>query len=421
VLKLRAERASMMGYATHADYVLEERTAKTVAAVQEMLGKLSPVAVANARKEGEDLQAMINTVEEQPFELKAWDWPYYTEMVRQQRYSFDENQIKPYFELESVLVNGVFHAAEKVYGITFKERPDLPTYHPDARAWEVFDADGETLALFIGDFYARPSKRGGAWMNAYVSQSHLLGTKPVVANHQNIPKPPEGEPTLMTMDEVTTMFHEFGHALHGMFSDVRYPSQAGTSVPRDFVEYPSQVNEMWSTWPEILENYARHYQTGERIPQELLDRVIEAEKFNEGYRTTEYLASSVLDMCFHTLPADQIPSADEILAVEERCLKDAGFDYPAVPPRYRTAYFSHIMGGYSAGYYSYIWSEVLDADSVKWIKENGGLTRENGDHFRATLLSKGGSKDAMDLFRDFTGRDPDLQPLLERRGLLVEE
>jgi len=226
---------------------------------------------------------------------------------------------------------------------------------------------------------------------------------------------------LMTMDEVTTMFHEFGHALHGMFSDVRYPGQAGTSVPRDFVEYPSQVNEMWSTWPEILENYARHYQTGERIPQELLDRVIEAEKFNEGYRTTEYLASSVLDMCFHTLPTDQIPSADEILAVEERCLKDAGFDYAPVPPRYRTTYFSHIMGGYSAGYYSYIWSEVLDADSVKWIKENGGLTRENGDHFRATLLSKGGSKDAMELFRDFTGRDPDLQPLLERRGLLVEE
>ena len=421
VLRLRAEKANMLGYATHADYVLEERTAKAVDAVQGMLGRLSPVAVANARKEGADLQAMINAVEEQPFELKAWDWPYYTEMVRQQRYSFDESQIKPYFELESVLVNGVFYAAEKVYGITFKERPDLPTYHPDARTWEVSDADGETLALFIGDFYARPSKRGGAWMNAYVSQSHLLGTRPVVANHQNIPKPPEGEPTLMTMDEVTTMFHEFGHALHGMFSDVRYPGQAGTSVPRDFVEYPSQVNEMWSTWPEILENYARHYQTGERIPQELLDRVIEAEKFNEGYRTTEYLASSVLDMCFHTLPTDQIPSADEILAVEERCLRDAGFDYAPVPPRYRTTYFSHIMGGYSAGYYSYIWSEVLDADSVKWFKENGGLTRENGDHFRATLLSKGGSKDAMELFRDFTGRDPDLQPLLERRGLLVEE
>jgi len=421
VLRLRAEKANMLGYATHADYVLEERTAKTVDAVQGMLGRLSPVAVANARKEGADLQAMINAVEEQPFELKAWDWPYYTEMVRQQRYSFDESQIKPYFELESVLVNGVFYAAEKVYGITFKERPDLPTYHPDARTWEVSDADGETLALFIGDFYARPSKRGGAWMNAYVSQSHLLGTRPVVANHQNIPKPPEGEPTLMTMDEVTTMFHEFGHALHGMFSDVRYPGQAGTSVPRDFVEYPSQVNEMWSTWPEILENYARHYQTGERIPQELLDRVIEAEKFNEGYRTTEYLASSVLDMCFHTLPTDQIPSADEILAVEERCLRDAGFDYAPVPPRYRTTYFSHIMGGYSAGYYSYIWSEVLDADSVKWFKENGGLTRENGDHFRATLLSKGSSKDAMELFRDFTGRDPDLQPLLERRGLLVEE
>ena len=421
VLKLRAERAAMLGYATQADYGLEKRTARTVAAVQDMLGRLSPVAVANARKEGADLQAMIAAVEEEPFELKAWDWPYYTEMVRQQRYDFDESQIKPYFELESVLVNGVFFAAEKVFGLTFKERPDLPTYHPDARVWEVFDADGETLALFIGDFYARPSKRGGAWMNSYVSQSHLLGTKPVVANHQNIPKPPEGEPTLMTMDEVTTMFHEFGHALHGMFSDVTYPSQAGTSVPRDYVEFPSQVNEMWATWPSILENYARHYQTGERIPQELLDRVIEAEKFNEGYRTTEYLASSVLDMCYHTLPAEQIPTADELLLFEERCLREAGFDYAPVPPRYRTTYFSHIMGGYSAGYYSYIWSEVLDADAVQWFKENGGLSRENGDHFRATLLSQGGSKDAMQLYRDFAGRDPNLQPLLERRGLLIED
>lgn len=420
VLKLRAERANMLGYATHADYVLEERTAKTVAAVQDMLGRLSPVAVANARKEGADLQAMIAAVENEPFELESWDWPYYAEMVRQQRYAFDESQIKPYFELESVLVNGVFYAAEKLFGLTFKERPDLPTYHPDVRVWEVFDADGETLALFIGDFYARPSKRGGAWMNAYVSQSKLLGTKPVVANHLNIPKPPDGEPTLMTMDEVTTMFHEFGHALHGMFSNVTYPSQAGTSVPRDFVEFPSQVNEMWATWPEILENYARHYQTGERIPQELLDRVIEAEKFNEGYRTTEYLASSVLDMCYHTLPTEQIPTADELLAFEERCLREAGFDYPPVPPRYRTTYFSHIMGGYSAGYYSYIWSEVLDADAVQWFKDNGGLSRANGDHFRATLLSRGGSKDAMQLYQDFAGRDPSLQPLLERRGLLIE-
>jgi len=421
VVTLRTEKANMLGFETWADFVLQERTAKTVDAVDDMLGRLSPVAVANARKEGEALQTVINETAETPFELQSWDWPFYTEIVRQQRYDFDENEIKPYFELDSVLINGVFHAAEQLYGITFKERPDLPVYHPDVRVFEVFGVDGERLAIFIGDFYARPSKRGGAWMNAYVTQSGLLGTEPVVANHQNIPKPPAGEPTLMTMDEVTTMFHEFGHALHGMFSDVDYPSFSGTSVPRDFVEYPSQVNEMWATWPSILENYALHHETGERIPQELLDRVIEAEKFNEGYRTTEYLAASVLDMCYHTLAADEIPSADEILAFEAECLQNAGLDYHPVPPRYRTTYFSHIMGGYSAGYYSYIWSEVLDADSVKWFKENGGLTRENGDHFRDALLSRGGSKEAMQLFVDFAGREPDLQPLLERRGLVIEE
>jgi len=421
VLELRAEKANMLGYDTHADFVLEERTAKTVAAVDEMLGTLAPVSVANARKEGDALQAMIDETADEPFELQSWDWPFYAEKVRQQKYDFDESQIKPYFELDSVLINGVFHAAEQVYGLTFKERSDLPVYHPDVRVFEVFDADGERLAIFLGDFYARPSKRGGAWMNAYVSQSGLLGTEPVVANHQNIPKPPAGEPTLMTLDEVTTIFHEFGHALHGMFSDVEYPTFAGTSVPRDFVEYPSQVNEMWATWPSILENYALHYETGERIPQELLDRVIEAETFNEGYRTTEYLAASILDMCYHTLPADQIPASDDILEFEADCLEKAGIAYGPVPPRYRTTYFSHIMGGYSAGYYSYIWSEVLDADSVNWFKENGGLTRENGDHFRNTLLSQGGSKDAMQLFRDFAGREPNIQPLLERRGLAPVE
>ena len=421
MFKLRAEKANMLGYATHADYVLEETTAKTIPAVQDLLGKLAPVAVANARKEGAVLQARINEVEAQPFELQSWDWPFYTEQVRQEKYDFDESQIKPYFELDSVLKNGVFYAAEKVYGITFKERPDLPVYHPDVRAFEVTDHDGETLAYFIADFYARGSKRGGAWMNAYVSQSDLLDSKPVVANHQNIQKPPAGEPTLMTMDEVTTMFHEFGHALHGMFSNVNYPSFSGTSVPRDFVEYPSQVNEMWATWPAILENYALHYETGERIPQALLDRVIEAEKFNEGYRTSEYLAASILDMCYHTLGVDEIPAADEVLDFEANCLEQAGIAYDPVPSRYRTLYFSHIMGGYSAGYYSYIWSEVLDAESVKWFKENGGMTRENGDHFRTTLLSQGGSKEAMQLFRDFAGKEPDIQPLLERRGLILEE
>ena len=421
MLTLRAERAGLLGYETHADFVLEERTAKTVSAVAEMHDQLAPAAVANARREAADLQTMIDETEAASFELASWDWPFYADKVRQARYDFDESAIKPYFELDNVLVNGVFHAAEEFFGLTFEERSELPVYHPDVRVWEVFDADGETLGFFYGDFYARPSKRGGAWMNSYVIQSDLLGTSPVVANHQNIPKPPEGEPTLMTLDEVTTMFHEFGHALHGLFSDVTYPSFAGTSVPRDFVEYPSQVFEMWATWPSILENYALHYETGERIPQELLDRVIEAEQFNEGYRTTEYLAASILDMCYHTLPAEQIPAADEILDFEARCLENAGVAFDPVPARYRTTYFSHIMGGYSAGYYSYIWSEVLDADSVKWIKENGGLTRENGDHFRATLLSQGGSKDAMQLFEDFVGRQPEIQPLLERRGLTVTE
>ncbi|MEX0707449.1 MAG: M3 family metallopeptidase [Woeseia sp.] len=421
VLGLRAERAQLLGYDTHADYVLEERTAGTVAAVDDMLSRLAPIAVANARKEAADLQAVIDDTEESPFTLRSWDWPYYAEIVRQQRYAFDEDQIKPYFELDSVLFNGVFYAAEKLFGLTFEERTDLPVYHPDVRVFEVFDRDGEHLALFIGDFYARSSKRGGAWMNSYIEQSELFGDQPIVANHQNIQKPPEGEPTLMTLEEVTTMFHEFGHALHGMFSDVTYPSFAGTSVPRDFVEYPSQVNEMWATWPAVLANYARHYETGERLPQDLLDRVIKAEKFNEGHNTTAYLAASILDLCYHTGTPDEIPSADGILDAEARCLEQAGIAYDPVPPRYRTTYFSHIMGGYSAGYYSYIWSEVLDADSVKWFKENGGLTRENGDHFRETLLSKGGSRDAMELFRDFAGRDPDIQPLLERRGLVIDD
>ncbi|MEE4202523.1 MAG: M3 family metallopeptidase [Halieaceae bacterium] len=417
IIALRAERAQLLGYETHADYVLEERTAKTVTAVQDMLGNLAPVAVANARREGEALQAMINKTADEPFELASWDWPYYAEKVRQARFDLDANAIKPYFELDNVLVNGVFYAAEKLYGITFKARPDLPSYHPDVRVWEVFNEDGSRLAFFLGDFYARGSKRGGAWMNAYVSQSGLLGTQPVVANHLNITKPPAGQPTLLTLDEVETLFHEFGHALHGMFSDVEYPSFSGTSVPRDFVEYPSQVNEMWAVWPSVLENYARHYETGEPIPRELLARVIEAAQFNEGYRTTEYLSAAVLDMCYHTLTPEEIPAAEAVLDFEAACLEDAGFDYDAVPTRYRSTYFSHAAGGYSAGYYSYIWSEVLDADSVKWLEENGGLTRANGDHFRNTLLSRGGSKEAMQLFRDFTGRDPDIQPLLERRGL----
>ena len=416
VAKIRAERAQLLGYENHAAYTLEDQTARTTEAVNERLASLAPAAVANAQREAADLQAMIDS-EGGDFELAAWDWDFYTEKVRQDRYDFDESQLKPYLELNNVLNNGVFYAAEQVFGITFKERIDLPVYQEDVRVWEVFDTDGSTLALFIGDFYARSSKRGGAWMNAYVSQSNLMGDKPVIANHLNVPEPPEGEPTLMTFDEVTTLFHEFGHALHGMFSNVNYPYFAGTSVPRDFVEYPSQVNEMWAVWPQVLKNYAVHYQTGEAMPTELLDKVLATQKFNQGFATTEYLAASLLDQAWHQMQPEQVPGADELIEFEANALATAGVAMATVPPRYRSTYFSHIIGGYSAAYYSYIWSEVLDADTVEWFKENGGMSRENGDHFRSTLLSRGGAEDAMVIFREFRGAEPNIQPLLDRRGL----
>jgi len=413
---LRAIKSRLLGFNNHAEYILQNQTAQTVAAVNQRLADLTPPAIANARREAADLQAMIDT-EGGEFQLASWDWDYYAEKVRQERYDFDASELKPYLEANNVLFNGVFFAANQIYGITFEERPELPVYQEDVRAFEVFDADGSTLAFVVMDLYARSTKRGGAWMNAYVSQSNLLDRKPVVGNHLNIPKPPEGEPTLMTFDEVTTMFHEFGHALHGMFSDVTYPSFAGTSVPRDFVEYPSQVNEMWSDWPEVLENYAVHYETGEPMPRDLLDKVFEAQKFNQGFASSEYLMSSIGDMALHQLTADEVPSADEIVEFERQALADAGALMEEIPPRYHLTYFSHIMGGYSAGYYSYIWSEVLDADTVKWFEENGGMNRANGDYFRDTLLSKGGSVEAMELFRNFRGREPDIEPLLERRGL----
>lgn len=416
VLRLRAERAQLLGYASHADYVLEDATAATVEAVNQRLAELAPPAMANTLVESDDLQQMI-AAEGGDFTLASWDWQFYTEKLRAARYDFDESQLQPYFEIDNVLQKGVFFAAESLYGVTFQERSDLPVYQEDVRVFEVFDAVGTTLGIFLTDPYARPTKRGGAWMNSYVSQSDLMNTQPIIANHLNITKPQEGDPTLLTFDEVTTMFHEFGHALHGLFSNVEYPYFAGTRVPRDFVEYPSQVNEMWATWPEVLENYAVHYETGEAMPGELLDKVLSTQKFNQGFATTEYLAASILDQAFHQLTPEQVPSADEIVAFEENALRGAGIALDAVPPRYRSTYFSHIMGGYSAGYYSYIWSEVLDADTVEWFKEKNGLLRTNGDHFRQTLLSKGGSVDAMSLFRDFRGRDANIEPLLERRGL----
>ena len=415
--RLRAERAVLLGYPNHAAYVLEEETAGNVEAVNDRLASLVPSAVANARREAIELQTMA-AADKPDLELASWDWSYYTEKVRTARYDFDASELRPYLEMDNVLQNGVFFAANQLYGLSFEERPDVPVYHPDVRVWEVFDADGSPLGLFLTDYYARPSKRGGAWMNAFVSQSHLLETAPVIANYLNVPKPPDGEPTLLTFEQVETMFHEFGHTLHGLFSDVQFPFFAGTSVPRDFVEYPSQVNEMWAIWPEVLRNYAVHHETGAPMSTELLGKVLATETFNQGFATTEYLAAALLDQAWHQLSEGEVPGPDGVAAFERAALERNGVALDAVPPRYRSTYFSHIWTmGYSAGYYSYIWSEVLDADSVEWFKQNGGLTRENGDHFRGTLLSKGGSWDAMTLYREFRGAEPDVRPLLVRRGL----
>ncbi|MBX9246108.1 M3 family metallopeptidase [Actinotalea ferrariae] len=416
--RLRAERARLLGYEHHAAYVAEDGTARTTQAVSAMLGRLAPAAAANARREAADLERALQA-DEPGATLEAWDWPFYAERVRQERYSLDDALLRPYLELERVVHDGVFHAAGELYGLSFAARPELVGYHPDVRAFEVRDADGSELGLFLADWYTRESKHGGAWMNNLVDQSHLLGHRPVVVNNLNIPKPPAGEPTLLTWDEVITLFHEFGHALHGLFSDVRLPSQSGTEVPRDFVEYPSQVNEMWAWEPSVLRRYAVHHRTGEPMPQEWVDTMIASRQYNEGFSTTEYLGAALLDQAWHTLGPDEVPtSVDEVGAFEARALEAAGIAVAAVPPRYRTTYFNHVFGGgYAAAYYSYIWSEVLDADTVTWFEENGGLRRENGDRFRRVLLSRGGSLDVMDTFRELRGRDPEIAPLLARRGL----
>ena len=409
---LRAERADLLGYPSHAAYAVADQTAKTAEAVEEMLGQLVGPTMANVRREA------LALADEAGFPIEPWDWSFYAEKVRKARYDLDLAEMRPYFELDRVLRDGVFYAAGQLYGVRFEDRPDLHGYHPDITAYEVFDEDDSSIGLFLFDPYARPTKRGGAWMNNLVDQSHLLGELPVVMNNLNVTKPVEG-PTLLTYDEVRTAFHEFGHALHGLFSDVRYPRVSGTEVPRDFVEYPSQVNEMWLIWPEVLAHYARHHETGEPMPAELVAKMKAAEKFNQGFATLEYLAASLLDWAWHSLPPGT--TVDDAEAFEAAALEAAGVAEPLVPPRYRTGYFAHIFaGGYSAGYYSYIWSEVLDADSVDWFEENGGLTRENGDHFRRTLLSRGGSVDPMQAFRDFRGRDPHIDPLLRRRGLLPD-
>ena len=416
-VKLRAERAKLFGLKTHAEFVLQEQTAANPANVHSMLRKLAPAAVKNAQREGADIQEIISR--DEAYELASWDWDYYTEKVRAEKYSLDTSAMKPYFELESVLVNGVFFAAEKLYGLTFKERPDLLGYHPEARVFQVFNEDGSTVGLYLGDFYTRDSKRGGAWMNSLVKQNKLLGQKPVVVNNMNISKPPQGEVTLLSYDETTTLFHEFGHAIHGLLSNVTYPRVSGTAVQRDFVEFPSQVNEMWILWPEVLDNYAIHYQTGERLPQEWVEKLHESATFNEGHATTSYLAAAILDLAWHSL--EDTSKVSSVAEFEAQAIRDYGLDYSPVPTRYRSTYFSHIFaGGYSAGYYGYIWSEVLDADTVEWFKENGGLTRKNGDHFRNSLMSRGGSVDSMQMFRNFRGRDAQIEPLLRRRGLTQE-
>jgi len=418
MIELRLERAKLFGMKSHAEYVLSQQTAGSANNVHSMLKKIAPAAASNAKKEGEDIQRLINRNGSHP--LESWDWDYYTEKVRLEKYDLDTSKMKPYFELERVLHDGVFFAAGKLFGMKFRERSDLRGYHPEARVFEVFNEDDSAIGLYVADFYTRDSKRGGAWMNSLVDQNTLMNQKPVVVNNLNIPKPPNGEPTLLTYDETTTLFHEFGHAIHGLLSNVKYPRVAGTSVQRDFVEFPSQVNEMWILWPEVLDNYARHFETGERLPQAWIDKLNESSTFNEGHATTSYLAAAVLDLAWHSLEnMEGITSVEEF---EAKAIKDYGLDYHPVPTRYRSTYFSHIFaGGYSSGYYGYIWSEVLDADTVEWFKENGGLTRANGDHFRKSLLSRGGSIDSMQMFRDFRGRDAVIEPLLRRRGLIKND
>lgn len=415
IAQLRAERAKLLGFENHAAYKLQNQMAKTPEAARKMLTDLVPGVVARVNQEADDLQAMMKELGAN-HELEPWDWEYYTEKVRKARFDVDEAEVKPYFEMNNVLEKGVFFTMEKLFGIRFRERNDLPVYHREVRVFDVLDADGSQIGLFYIDFFSRDAKRGGAWMSAYVRQSALLQQKPVIVNVLNNPKPAEGETALISFDNVTTMFHEMGHAVHGLFSDVTYPSVSGTATPRDFVEFPSTFEEDWAIQPDILRNYARHHETGDRIPAELLNKVIQASKFNQGFDTLEYLAAAILDLEWHTLSEDEIP--DDIEAFESATLKKYGIDIPAVPPRYRTAYFAHIWGGgYSAAYYAYIWSEVLAADAFAHMLSSGGATRENGHGFRKEVLSRGSSRDPMKSYRTWRGMGPTIDALLIRRGL----
>jgi peptidyl-dipeptidase Dcp len=416
--ELRAEKAQLLGYPTWAAYALATQGAKTPDNAIKLLTDLAAPATARARSEASEMQKLIDA-QGGGFKLQPWDWQYYAEQVRKAKYDLDESQIMPYFELNNVLQNGVFFAANKLYGLTFKERHDIPVYHPDVRVFEVFDANGQPLALFYADYFKRDNKSGGAWMDQFVDQSHLIGTKPVVFNVANFTKPAAGQPALLTYDDVSTMFHEFGHALHGMFSNVEYPTLSGTNVPRDFVEFPSQFNEHWALEPSVFANYAKHYQTGAPMPAALVNKIKNSRTFNQGFETTELLEASLLDFAWHTLPAGSIPS--DVDAFQSASLKRFNVALPEVPPRYLSTYFSHIWdGGYSAGYYAYTWSEVLDDDAYAWFREHGGLTRENGQRFRDLVLSRGSTSEAADLYRNFRGRDPSVEALLEERGLKGE-
>jgi peptidyl-dipeptidase Dcp len=411
--RLRAERSRLLGFPDAAAYILDDQMAKTPQNAEKLMTDLVPPSTAKAREEAARMQKLIDA-EKGAFRVSPEDWEFYSEKVRKAEYDLDEAQVKPYFELDRVLKDGVFQAANRLYGLTFKERKDIPVYQPDVRVWEVFDADGRSLALFYGDYFSRASKSGGAWCDSFVDPSQLMKSKPVVFNVTNFTKPAAGQPALLSFDDVNTMFHEFGHALHGMFVNPRYPTLL--NVPRDFVECPSQFNEHWALEPSILANYAKHYRTGEAMPQALVEKIRKQKTFDQGYKTTEYLAAALLDMAWHTVSADGAPK--DVDSFEESALKRFHIDVPEVPPRYHTPYFAHIWGGgYSAGYYAYLWSEVIDDDAYAWFLEHGGMTRANGQRFRDMVLSRAGTMDAAEMYRAFRGRDPVVEPLLEERGL----
>ena len=417
--QLRAQKAKLLGYPTYAAYSLADQMAKTPEHAIKLMTDMVPAAVAKAKGEAAKMQALVNK-QKGGFKLVPWDWQFYAEQVKANEYAVDESKVKPYFELDRVLHDGVFFAANKLYGLTFKERHDLPVYQPDVRVFEVFDTDGKSMALWYADYFKRDNKAGGAWEDTFVDQSGLLGTHPVSFNVCNFTKPAAGQPALISFDDVTTMFHEFGHALHAMFSNVKYPLMAGTNTTRDFVEFPSQFNEHWASDPAVFANYAKHYQTGEPMPAALVAKLKKTKTFNQGFATTEYLAAALLDQAWHTIPPGS--NKQDVDKFEADALKRYHVDYALLPPRYRTSYFAHIWsGGYSAGYYAYLWSEVLDDDAFYWFREHGGMTRENGQRFRDMILSRGSTQEMDVLYRTFRGRDPSVEPLLEQRGLKAEK